>query len=198
MCYSCYRVCMPEKGLLYVRLSGSLLTACVSFVCWLPSDLSILSCLLREGWIPLCEQYPNASLDFVKVFTSSSCTSWEGNNTAFHKHQMMAKLHTQIKNWTSAGLAQVGFPLKFPTTNDCPQRNLCRETNKKPTLHQSTEMRSLTFQLCYCTGHSSSARLLLFLKLDFVSDNHSSDHASEVQVTMMLTESCKLRGLHHR
>ncbi|KAJ0065253.1 hypothetical protein NL108_006606, partial [Boleophthalmus pectinirostris] len=24
------------------------------------------------------------------------------------------------------------------------------------------------------------------------------DHASEVQVTMMLTESCKLRGLHHR
>lgn len=25
-----------------------------------------------------------------------------------------------------------------------------------------------------------------------------SDHASEVQVTMMLTESCKLRGLHHR
>lgn len=25
-----------------------------------------------------------------------------------------------------------------------------------------------------------------------------ADHASEVQVTMMLTESCKLRGLHHR
>lgn len=24
------------------------------------------------------------------------------------------------------------------------------------------------------------------------------DQASEVQVTMMLTESCKLRGLHHR
>lgn len=27
---------------------------------------------------------------------------------------------------------------------------------------------------------------------------NKSDHASEVQVTMMLTESCKLRGLHHR
>lgn len=25
-----------------------------------------------------------------------------------------------------------------------------------------------------------------------------ADHTSEVQVTMMLTESCKLRGLHHR
>lgn len=24
------------------------------------------------------------------------------------------------------------------------------------------------------------------------------DQASEIQVTMMLTESCKLRGLHHR
>lgn len=135
MSYSCCRVCMPVKELLNVRLSGSLLAACVSFLCQLPSDLSILSCLLREGWIPFSEQYPHASLGIVKVFTSSSCAFWEGNNTAFHKYQTMAKLHTQIKNWTSVSLAQVGFPLKFPTTNDCWQRNLCRENSKNQALH---------------------------------------------------------------
>lgn len=133
--YSCCRVCMPVKRLLFAGLSGSLLAACVGFLCQLPSDLSILSCLLREGWIPLSEQYPHASLGFVKLFTSSPCAFWEGNNTAFHKYQTMAKLHTQIKNWTSVSLAQVSFPLKFPSTNDCWQRDLCGGTNRNKTLH---------------------------------------------------------------
>lgn len=129
------QVCMPGKGLLNVRLSGSLLAPCVSFLCQSPSDLFILSCLLREGWIPFTEQYPHASLGSVEVFTSSSCAFWEGNNTAFHKYQTMAKLRTQIKNWTSVSLAQGSFPLKFPTTNDCWQRKPCRENNKNQTPH---------------------------------------------------------------
>lgn len=34
--------------------------------------LSIFPCLLREGWIPLSEQYPHASLGVFKAFISSS------------------------------------------------------------------------------------------------------------------------------
>lgn len=59
----------------------------------------------------------------------------------FHKYQTMAKLHTQIKNWTSVSLAQVSFPLKFPTTNDCWQSNLCSETNTNATLNGVGEYR---------------------------------------------------------
>ncbi len=76
---------MPVYEFLYVEFSGSLLEACVSVLCQLPSDLSILSCLLSEGWIPLTEQYPHASPDVVKVLTSSSVAFREGNNTFFHK-----------------------------------------------------------------------------------------------------------------
>lgn len=74
-----WQVCTPVKGLLYMILSGSLLAPCVSFPHQLPLDLSILPCLLREGWIPLSEQYPHASLGIFKALTSSwwwwqSCT----------------------------------------------------------------------------------------------------------------------------
>lgn len=100
--YSCCRVCTPVKAFLYVGLSSCLLAACVRFLCQLPSDLSILSCLLREGWIPLSEQYSPASFGFVKLFTSFSCAFWEENNTAFHKCHTVAKVHPQIKNWNKS------------------------------------------------------------------------------------------------
>lgn len=83
--YSCSYVRTPVKGLVCVGLSGSLFAACVSVLCQLPSDLSILSCLLREGWISLSEQYPHASLGVFKICTSSSLCLWEGKITASHK-----------------------------------------------------------------------------------------------------------------
>lgn len=45
-------------------------------------------------------------------------------------------------------------------------------------------------------GLSKVASVVTDFPFVLVFDN--SEHASEVQVTMMLTESCKLRGLHHR
>lgn len=45
-------------------------------------------------------------------------------------------------------------------------------------------------------GHLCNCEVNVFNKI--LSIYTFSDHASEVQVTMMLTESCKLRGLHHR
>lgn len=62
---------------------------------------------------------------------------------------------------------------------------------------ESTEIVSLTFQLFYCAGHSQFSQITIFFNQILCLLN-SLDHASEVQVTMMLTESCKLRGLHHR
>lgn len=109
------RCCMPVKGLVYIYVcvcagpSLSLWATCVTLLRHLPSDLSILLCLLREGWIPLCEQYPHASFGFVKVFTSSSCAFWEVNNAC----QTMAKLHTQIKNWHCKTFFLQCFPLQM-------------------------------------------------------------------------------------
>lgn len=77
------------------------------FLCLQHVSALSASCLLtshsqmftQSGWIPPCEQYPHASFGSVKLFTSFYYASWRANNTAFHKKQMMAKLHTQIKNW---------------------------------------------------------------------------------------------------
>lgn len=40
--------------------------------------------------------------------------------------------------------------------------------------------------------------IVIFIVLSFKTMSLYIDQASEIQVTMMLTESCKLRGLHHR
>ncbi|KAI7790426.1 tyrosine-protein kinase RYK precursor [Triplophysa rosa] len=51
-------------------------------------------------------------------------------------------------------------------------------------------------------AHTGSAPILQLPSASFphsdAPSQETKNHASEVQVTMMLTESCKLRGLHHR
>lgn len=74
--------------------SGTSFAQCI----WqLASDLSIVSCLLRVGWIPVSEQYAHASLGFVKHFTSSLFAHGAGNNIAFHNYQTVVKATHRLK-----------------------------------------------------------------------------------------------------
>lgn len=80
---------------------------------------------------------------------------------------------------------------EFPTTNDYWQSTQGNEGKQKEPYYKGSEARCFIFS-CYCKAWFARCEVTDVIKFC------SADHASEVQVTMMLTESCKLRGLHHR
>lgn len=146
--------------------------------------LSIFPCLLREGWIPLSEQYPHASLDVFKAFTSSSWR-WQ---SCIHRLKTGPHWvwHKSVFLWS--------FPLQRIVG-----RGICAVKPIKLKLHGVWNSRN--YILIFSTFVAQVALVFpLFFNeiLCHFCVLNCSDHASEVQVTMMLTESCKLRGLHHR
>lgn len=105
----------------------------------------------QGGWIPVREQYPHASLGFVKVFTSSLCAFREKNNTAsISTRRWQSCIHRLkcVRQWVwHKSVFLWGFPL---------QMTVGRETNTNSHTTWGPRVQTV-LRTFYCISPSSSA-----------------------------------------
>lgn len=167
-----------------------------SFVC---VSLLFASCLLTSpfshvysgrGGYHSVKQYPHASLGVLLSSASSSCAFWEGDMNDFQK---------STRRWQSCKRRLKPGPLtqvRFPRYKWLFSEKTIKKI-KHDMIFESSESYIPNF-ISFVQCRSISFCLIALFMIRFYVLLNCSDHASEVQVTMMLTESCKLRGLHHR
>lgn len=139
--YSCCKVCMPVKRTPLCETQSFFVGMCQFS---LPAAFWPLhSLVFTQGgvdttrWtISSCQSWCFWSLYFLLMYL------WEGNITAFLKatSRWQSCIH-RLKTRPQWAWHKSVFLWSFPTTNDCWQRILCRETNQNQILHGIWESR---------------------------------------------------------